>query len=242
MPTAPIVLTISEEEDPVPYLEALRAVGVPEERLRVIRPEDPDAPALAAGAAGIVLCGGDDVVPSRFGEEALPGARLKPVPRRDELEWAVLDAARERRVPVWGICRGIQVLNVYFGGTLWQDIPTQCPGAVEHAVSQPRDALVHRLRVTAPEHPFGARVAETGTLVNSRHHQAVRRLAAGLVAVAETEDGLVEAAALSPAGGHEGWWVRSVQWHPENLVALAGQRDLWNDFARAAGEHRGENR
>lgn len=234
MTTAPIVLTISEEEDPVPYLEALRAVGVAEERLRVVRPGDPELPALAARAAGLVLCGGDDVVPSRFGEEPLPFARLKPVPRRDELEWAVLDAARERRVPVWGVCRGIQVLNVYFGGTLWQDVPTQCPGPVEHAVSHPRDSLVHRLRVTAPDHPFGARVAETGTLVNSRHHQAVRRLAADLVSVAETEDGLVEAAALSPQGGSGDWWVRSVQWHPENLVALAGQRALWHDFARAA--------
>ena len=147
-------------------------------------------------------------------------------PERDELEWSLLDLARERRLPVWGICRGLQVLNVYLGGSLWQDLPTQAPSQVDHSRSETPDVLAHTVKVIAPDAPIGDRLTRDIPLVNSRHHQAVRRAADGFVPVALSPDGLVEAAVLD----RDDWWVRAVQWHPENLVELAQQRALWIDF------------
>ena len=205
---------------------------------------------LAADAAGLVLCGGDDVDPRRYGEEPLAGAGVEVAPRRDELELALLDAARARRLPVWGICRGFQVINVFFGGSLWQDLPLQRPGApaVEHDLGSPPDRLAHTVRVLAPDAPLGERLAAAGPAprVNSRHHQGVRRLGAGLLAVAAAADGLIEAAVWTDGagggGGAGGWWVRGVEWHPENLLALPEQLALWRDFAAAVASSAGRDR
>lgn len=228
------LLSTSAEERALPYAEALKAVGVPAERIQVVTPRKDSAAVqeLVADAAGLVLCGGVDVAPERYGEETLPHGNVEVFAERDELEWDLLEAARATRLPVWGVCRGMQVLNVFLGGSLWQDLPTQRPGDVGHSVSQPPDALVHTVRVLEPGAPLGEVLAREPALVNSRHHQAVKRLADGLVPVAESPDGLIEAAVLSDdAAG--GWWVRAVQWHPENLVAMAQQRALWQDFVRA---------
>jgi putative glutamine amidotransferase len=227
-----ILVATSTDEYAGPYVAALRAVGVPEERIRVVGPHT-DLPLreLAAYAKGLVLCGGLDVAPERYGEEALPHARVEPAPERDELEWSLVDAAREANVPVWGVCRGLQMLNVYLGGTLWQDLPTQVPSHIDHTVADTLDVLAHTVRVLDPQAPLGERLARDVPMVNSRHHQAVKRLADGFVPVALSPDGLIEAIFLD--GG--GWWVRAVQWHPENLIALSQQRSLWADFVRATG-------
>lgn len=227
-----ILVSTASEERAAPYAEALRAVGVPAERIRVVTPEDAAAARdLASGAAGLVLCGGADVVPERYGEAMLPDAGVEPVPERDKLEWSLLAAAQEARLPVWGVCRGLQVINVYFGGSLWQDLPTQHPSAIEHSLSEPPDRLAHTVRLVAPEAPLGEILAREVPQVNSRHHQALKRVAEGLVTVALSPDGLVEAAVLD----RQDWWVRGVQWHPENLIAMAQHRALWTDFARAIG-------
>ena len=227
-----ILVATSTDEYSGPYVAALRAVGVPEERIRVVGPHS-EVPLqeLVAYAKGLVLCGGADVAPERYGEEVLPHARVDVTPERDEMEWSLLDAARHAQVPVWGVCRGLQVLNVYLGGSLWQDLPTQVPSQIDHTVLDTPDVLAHTVRVLAPEAPLGERLARDVPMVNSRHHQAVNRLADGLVPVAVSPDGLVEAAFLDDGG----WWVRGVQWHPENLIALAQQRSLWVDFVGAAG-------
>jgi len=227
-----ILVATSTDEYSGPYVAALRAVGVPEERIRVVGPHS-EVPLqeLAAYAKGLVLCGGADVAPERYGEEILPHAHVDLTLERDEMEWRLLDAARHAQTPVWGVCRGLQVLNVYLGGSLWQDLPTQVPSQVDHTVADTPDVLAHTVRVLEPEAPLGERLARDVPMVNSRHHQAVKRLADGLVPVALSPDGLVEAAFLD--GG--GWWVRGVQWHPENLIALAQQRSLWVDFVEAAG-------
>ena len=262
-----------------PYVAALVAAGVPSESIRVVASAEMFATGaadatpgtgttaaaaaaaaadLTAGAAGLVLCGGADVDPRRYGEEPLPGAGVEVLPERDALEWELLAAARERRLPVWAVCRGFQVLNVFFGGSLWQDLPLQRPTAVVHDPDEaPHEQLVHGLRILAPEAPVGERLAAAGTAprVNSRHHQGVKRLGEGLLAVAAAEDGLIEAAVLgggpggaSPAGAAgtagagaadgDGWWVRGVEWHPENLLALPEQLALWHDFAAALAARR----
>jgi putative glutamine amidotransferase len=237
-----ILLTTGAEENAQPYIEALRAVGVPGERLLILTPEARGkAAALVADAAGLVLCGGADVDPARYGEAPRPDAGLELAVERDELEWELLGAARDARLPVWGVCRGLQVLNVFLGGSLWQDLPTQLPGLGAHAVPEPKDALAHVVHATAKPTRLGALLSREPALVNSRHHQALKRLAPSLVPAALSPDGLVEAAEMPAihggAGGDRGgWWVRGVQWHPENLIALAQQRALWNVFAHAAAD------
>lgn len=229
MSSGTILVSTSTDERAAPYLEALAAVGVPQEALQVVTPftERPDA----TRAAALVLCGGLDVDPARYGEAIRPDADVELSPERDAMEWALLDLARERRLPVWGVCRGIQVLNVYLGGSLWQDLPTQAPSPIDHSRSETPDTLAHTVAVIAPDAPLGERLTRGAPQVNSRHHQAIRRVADGFVPVALAPDGLIEAAVLD----RDGWWVRGVQWHPENLVALPEQRSLWIDFLRAAG-------
>lgn len=266
---ARVVVSASSEDRAAPYVAALVAGGVPAEAIQVVEPA-PDGAGSSGGvggrgragaellgeAAGLLLCGGADVAPWRYGEEPLAAAGLEVLPARDELEWDLLEAARARRVPVWGVCRGFQVLNVFLGGTLWQDLPLQRPSAVPHECASPPDLLSHEVRVLAPDAPLAERLAAAGgrPLVNSRHHQAVRRLAPGLLAVAAAPDGMVEAAVLTggaqptavwtggaqapavPGGAADpgAWWVRGVQWHPENLLELGEQLELWRDFAAAA--------
>ncbi|HYH44441.1 MAG TPA: gamma-glutamyl-gamma-aminobutyrate hydrolase family protein, partial [Thermoanaerobaculia bacterium] len=104
-----------------------------------------------------------------------------------------------------------------------------------HAVPEPKDALTHVVRATAKPTRLGELLSREPALVNSRHHQALKRLAPSLVPAALSPDGLVEAAEM-PASQGGGWWVRGVQWHPENLIALAQQRALWTVFAHAAAD------
>jgi putative glutamine amidotransferase len=227
-----ILVSTSTDEYAAPYLEALAAAGVPEGSIQVVSPtlEAPLAD-LAAQAGALLLCGGLDIDPARYGEAIRPDAEVELNVERDALEWSLVDRARERRLPVWGVCRGFQVLNVYLGGSLWQDLPTQAPSPIDHSQTEAPDLLAHPVEVIAPDAPIGERLTRDHPQVNSRHHQAVRRLADGFVPVALAPDGLVEAAVLDRGG----WWVRGVQWHPENLVALPEQRSLWIDFVRAAG-------
>jgi len=227
-----IVVSTGSDEYAEPYVEALKTAGFAAESLCVLTPDRrSELPALAPRTAGLVLCGGLDVDPARYGEEILPDANVELFPERDEMEWSLLQTARENGTPVWCVCRGIQVLNVFLGGSLYQDLPTQHPSAVEHSLVQPKDAIAHTVRILDPARAegLGCLLSRETPRVNSRHHQAIKRLADGLVSVAQSPDGLIEAVELAAPG----WWVRGVQWHPENLIALAQQRALWEDFARA---------
>ncbi len=234
-----ILVSTSSEERAAPYVAALLAAGIAGERIAVMSPDEPAEPKATGAAAarerialaaGLVLAGGVDVDPARYGEAPLAGGGVEIRSERDALEWELLAGARERRLPTFCVCRGLQVANVFLGGSLYQDIQSQLPGALDHDVSPPPDSLSHAVLPTADATALGGRLAGGLRLVNSRHHQAVKRLGAGLVAAAVSRDGLVEAAEL-PAGN--GWWLRGVQWHPENLIALAEQRILWDDFAAA---------
>ena len=194
------------------YVESVsRAGGVP----MVLSPLIGAAHAAAAleGLDGLLFTGGEDVDPSLYG--AKPSPRLGTVDRnRDLFELAALTAARERRMPVLGICRGIQVINVAFKGTLWQDLPSERPGDLDHNPRTPRNAQSHGVRV-APETRAAEALGRTSFEANSFHHQAVRELGAGLIATAWASDGLIEAV----EGPAEGSWLLAVQWHPEEMSA-----------------------
>ncbi len=235
--TGPILVSVGDpERDKAPnYLAALERAGVPRDRIRIIQPGDhADERAVAGEAAGLVLAGGEDVEPGRYGEEEIPEAEVSVLPERDAMELELLAGAREARTPVWGVCRGVQVLNVFFGGTLWQDLALQLPTQVLHQMSNPEDALIHTIKVDDPRVTLGRLLRQESPLVNSRHHQGIKDLGAGLVPVGHAPDGLVEAVYLDSREGEE-WWVRGVQWHPENLVAMAQQRALWVAFAGRLG-------
>ena len=224
-----ILVATASDEKAAPYGEALKTVGV--EDFRYVMPgslSPEELRAMASRAEGLVLCGGVDVAPELYGEEKLNDT-VEVYAERDAMEWALLDGAREAKVPVWGVCRGLQVLNVYLGGSLWQDLPSQRPEGLEHSINDPKDHLAHTVKVLEPGMPLGEVLARETAWVNSRHHQAVKKLAEGLVPVAESPDGLIEAFVLD----RPDWWVRGVQWHPENLVALPQHRALWEDFVRA---------
>jgi putative glutamine amidotransferase len=227
-----LVLAATSERRAAPYVVALSAVGFDEVTVLTADGGRADPEAALADAAGLVLGGGADVDPRRYAEE--PRADVELVPERDALEWRLLAGAQERRLPVWGICRGLQTLNVFLGGSLWQDLPSDRPSDVPHDLESPPDRLAHALSVSAPRTAFGRRLAEPGALVNSRHHQGVRQLAPGLLPVATAPDGLIEA--VTSADGASGWWARAVQWHPENLLAIPLQRLLWEDFAQAVAQ------
>jgi putative glutamine amidotransferase len=203
------------------YVRALESAGlVPLAVPTMLTPARAAAALTGGGVRGLVLTGGEDVAPDRYG--ASPHPRLGAVdPGRDAVEVALIDAARQRQLPILAICRGIQILNVALGGTLYQDLDSERPGPVPHSDETAR----HAVRVEAGsllERTLGARAAT----VNSRHHQAIRDLAPGLKAVAWAEDGVIEGAESQDS---QAPWIVAVQWHPEDLA----ERALFDGFARA---------
>ena len=161
----------------------------------------------------IVFCGGEDVDPERYGEK--PSPKLGKVnKRRDAWEWAVLDAAVPLEKPILGICRGAQLLNVYFGGTLWQDLPSEFEGCAKEG-HRLLDGGEHEITLE-PNSRIASYCGRTKLSVNSRHHQAVRKLGRGFKVTARSTDGVVEAIESSeyPAIG--------VQFHPETLFCEKG--------------------
>ncbi|HEX9292972.1 MAG TPA: gamma-glutamyl-gamma-aminobutyrate hydrolase family protein [Gemmatimonadales bacterium] len=201
------------------YVRALEGAGLVPLAVPTMLAADRAGAALAA-VRGLVLTGGEDVAPARYG--AAPHPRLGDVdPVRDAAELALIAAARARGLPILAICRGIQILNVALGGTLYQDLDSERPGPVPHNDETGRHP-VHVEAGSLLERTLGTRSAS----VNSRHHQAIRDLAPGLKAVAWADDGIIEGA--EPSDAKEPWMV-AVQWHPEDLT----ERALFDGFARA---------
>ncbi len=159
---------------------------------------------------GLVLSGGGDVDPVYFGEEPLPGCG-EISPERDKFELELARRALSRGLPVLGICRGIQVMNIAAGGDIYQDILTQVPGCLKHQQKAPRWSPTHE--VIIEENTRLAGIFKAGALrVNSFHHQAVRRPAPGFVVSARSRDGIIEALESSGRG-----FALGVQWHPETM-------------------------
>ncbi len=187
------------------------------------------------GVDGLLLTGGDDVAPARYGEAA-HAAVVEAEPGRDEFELAVIAAALERTMPIFAICRGVQVLNVACGGTLVQDIPSQVTGALAHSLTVPPHepyALAHEVWVEKDSllaSLLRERLVEDACDVNSRHHQAVKQIAEGFRVCATAPDGVVEAIERSDAR-----FCLGVQWHPENFWRTGEFRALFEGFVEAAG-------
>lgn len=183
--------------------------------------------------AGLVLTGGGDVAPARYGQE--PHETITGVSEgRDAMELAAIEAADAGGLPILAICRGMQVLNVALGGSLVQDIPSMVEGALAHAVQEPRHGPAHAVEVAEASRLAG--IAGAGRIfVNSRHHQALDRLGAGLAVSGRAPDGIIEAVEVPGAR-----FVVGVQWHPEDMAGheeigtSAGR--LFAAFVAAAGE------
>lgn len=186
------------------------------------------ASAVVHSLDGLLLTGGEDVDPARYGAVRHVSVDA-PHERRDATELALVAAARRRRTPLLAICRGLQIVNVALGGSLVQDLPTERPDGVPHAPGGPRDARVHDVHVD-PGTRLSAAIGATRLRVNSSHHQAIAGLAPGLVVTARAADGVVEGAETA-----DEWWMVGVQWHPEELVATAEpwDRALFDAFRDA---------
>jgi putative glutamine amidotransferase len=193
-----------------PYVTALKLAGL---EVEVVTAQDPLR--SLDGFAGLVLGGGGDVDP-RFYGETRNGAGVSN-PGRDEMELALVREARERDVPVLGICRGLQMMNVAYGGTLHQDIG-KAHSEVRHAVSVPPGSKLHGI------------VGSESFEIVSRHHQAIKNAAPGLNVTASAPDGVLEA-----IEDPERRFLIGVQWHPEDNVESNEDRALFRAFSRAAG-------
>ena len=167
------------------------------------------------GLDGLLLPGGVDVDPAHYGETPID-ALGRVDPALDRVELLMARWALDEGMPVFGVCRGIQVLNVAAGGTLYQDLPAQQPDAVPHACrppEYPRGSPAHPVEITPGSHIARA-MGVTRCGVNSRHHQAVKDVAPGFAVTARAPDGVIEGIERTTGAPAYG-----VQWHPENLAA-----------------------
>lgn len=185
---------------------------------------------------GLVLHGGADVAPSSYGEQALKPEWGGDAPR-DAYEIALLKAFADAGKPVFGVCRGLQLMNVAYGGTLYQDINTQRERALTHRDAQRYDQLIHRVTPEPGSRLAQLLASQSQLSVNSVHHQAVKDLAPGFVVEARCpEDGTIEAIRLNP--GTAAPWLAAVQWHPEfhpnAQSAVLDDSPLLQDFLAAA--------
>lgn len=194
------------------YSDAIASAGgVP-----VLVPPLPDAAgagAVISAVQGLLLTGGEDVDPARYGAARHP-ATEPPDHDRDRSELLLIEAARAARLPTLAICRGLQLLNVAAGGTLVQHIPESHPAATSHRTSGPRHDRVHRLTVE-PNSRLCTLLDADQLGVNSLHHQMLDRVGNSLRVVARADDGVIEAAEWTD----DDWWCIGVQWHPEELTA-----------------------
>ena len=228
-----IAISVSEKEKAAgtnsPYFQALVEAGARPDELRLITLSDA-AGIRAEDFDGILFAGGEDVDPAFYGEKTRYG-NVRVNPARDEFEFSLLDRARRRRMPVLGICRGAQMVNVKFGGTLYQDIKSdrtlgdEEAAPVEHKQPGGRADLSHSVTVTDSSSRL-AQALQGSFPVNSLHHQGIKRLGRGLKVCAHAEDGLVEAVEAADDDSY----LLAVQWHPEELAGRAEHRRLLEQF------------
>jgi putative glutamine amidotransferase len=210
------------------YVESVRRAGGDP---RVFDPLKDKAEQAIGEVDGLLLTGGVDVDPIRYGEER--HAMVTAIePERDEFEFSLTLAARQAGLPIFGICRGIQVMNVAFGGSLIQDITAQMAGILPHTVPSPPCAVAHEVWVSRGSRLWTLMQEKMGDAdtcaVNSRHHQAIKRLAPGFEVTATAPDGVIEAIECPNST-----FCLGVQWHPENFWRTGEFRPLFEGFIEA---------
>lgn len=208
------------------YLEAIRQFGgVP-----VVIPAEAgeqEQAFLLEQCDGLLLTGGNDIDPGLYGETILNDT-VVPAPERDAGEPRLCRMAEETGLPILGICRGIQILNVYFGGTLHQDIPAQVETAMKHSMDKPYHRTCHDCVLPAGT-PLAELLGKSVIQVNSHHHQAVKDVAPGLQVMGRCSDGIVEAVWKPDAK-----FLWAVQWHPEKIWDIEdSSAQIFRAFLRA---------
>jgi putative glutamine amidotransferase len=217
------------------YLASLERAGA---EPRELAPERDALPAALDGCDGVLLTGGADVDPMEYGEaDRHPSVELAP--DRDAYELLLARIALSRDLPLLAICRGVQVLNVAAGGTLIQDIPSEHPTTLTHALTEPKTAIAHDITV-APNTCLALLVAGPRgdgqpLAVNSRHHQSVKDTAPGFIVSATAPDGVIEAIEKPDAR-----FCVGVQWHPENFWQTGEFGGLFEGLIDAARRFRGD--
>jgi putative glutamine amidotransferase len=239
MPAPLIGLTTRNTDDPnykfplisspKSYTQALIRAGA----LPVLVPLNLHAdqyPAILERLDGMIFTGGGDLHPERYGGQ--PHPKVGNVDQeRDQAELGLFAAVRQAGLPFLGICRGLQVINVALGGTLYEHISDQHPGALEHDCypAHPTDHLAHPVKIEA-DSQLAAIVGGTQLQVNSLHHQGMKDLAPGLAPLAWAPDGLLEAYHLPE---HPQFGL-AIQWHPEWLPEQPQHRAIFSSFIQAA--------
>ena len=229
-----IVLTLDRDADlseSNDYLRSLVEAGIPREAIAIATPLSPEVGAFDA----LLLGGGVDVDPARYGQGLLENGTVEVDTERDALDFRLFGEARRGGRPVFGICRGLQVVNVALGGTLVQDIPSERPSPVVHQRTRDEKARLDHQVAFTPGTELSRIAGATGAAVNSRHHQAIQDVAPGLTVSAVAPDGVPEAVEAASAP-----WLVAVQWHPENLAGDSLSRRLFLEFVRRARERERE--
>jgi putative glutamine amidotransferase len=183
---------------------------------------------------GLLLSGGSDLDPGYYGEEPVPELGVT-LPERDAFEMALVRVALRRGMPVFGICRGMQVLNVAFGGTLYQDLPSQWErDLLKHRQATPKWQPTHEVRIEVGSY-IASVMGRKMVKVNSYHHQGIRVLAEGLVVTGRSTDGVIEAVEASDLSER---WLLGVQWHAEAMRGAGPQQEsLFEAHVSAAERH-----
>ncbi len=210
------------------YSEAVHGAGGLPVHLPLI-PDEAFIDDVVGGLDGVMLPGSDtDVDPAMFGEDPHPKLK-RVVPEKDRTDFLVMAAAERLGTPIFAICYGMQALNVYRGGSLFQDIDSMIEHPVKHEQGIPLDRVSHSITVSTAGRLASA-VSETGiseVKVNSHHHQAIRKVGDNLTATAVANDGVIECI----EDVRKDRWVVGVQWHPELKWSIDPlSRQLFDEF------------
>ena len=197
--------------------------GIP----RILYPGVPDSE--YDNINGLLLTGGPDIDPSYFGETEHETTEVES--DRDKLELSLFERAIEEDIPVFGICRGIQVMSVAMGGSLYQDIPSHFTDHLTHKIMENTDDSWHKIKVQQGS-LLNQITCENAVIVNSRHHQALKVIGEGFVVTAQSEDGIIEAIEDKSKK-----FVLGVQYHPERMCKTAESQEhrgkLFKAFIKA---------
>ena len=233
MPSLPIIGIVASAKDvadvsaPVPYIAAIEAAGgVP-----VILPCGADFnvyDSFISLCDGFLFTGGCDIHPARYGEEILPECG-NIQDHRDVIELELFARAIRTDKPIVAICRGIQLVNVALGGTLYQDIPSQTKTTLVHSQAEGRFEPSHGVNIIENTPLAAMTGGKTRMVANSFHHQAIKDLGRGLAVMARADDGIIEAVYMLDKP-----YVRAYQWHPERLQAIdADNLTIFAEFVGA---------